>query len=106
MDIDHIIQDNMLVVIVFTMPNCGWCDDLKSVLRLLTDDLPDLVVREVNYGEFPDVVKMFDVSAFPTTKFFREGKEIGSIKGFGGEGFFVRKIKEFAAMSKSTSCES
>lgn len=81
-----------LVVIDFYRDDCRFCDLLAPVLEDVAFQVPFATFAKVNCSHVDGVSDEFDVHAFPTTKLFKDGREVDSIVGFAPAEVLVERI--------------
>ncbi|CAH1788364.1 unnamed protein product [Owenia fusiformis] len=80
---DDAIENNQFVLVEFYAPWCGHCKTLEpeyaaaaSILKTMgqDEDTPNVVLAKVDATAEPELAQRFDVSGYPTLKWFKDGQ--------------------------------
>ncbi|MDR3550384.1 MAG: thioredoxin family protein [Candidatus Babeliales bacterium] len=70
------------VVIDFYAPfNCGPCNALAPVINALATEYPHITFIKLNGGKFGNVMSQYNVSAYPTLVFLKDGVRMEVVRG-------------------------
>lgn len=76
-----IIQGSGLTVVDFYAVWCGPCKAIAPVLDQFASQLPNVTFIKVDVDQSGDIAREYQVSAMPTFKLFKNGKEVGELVG-------------------------
>jgi large subunit ribosomal protein L40e len=81
----HAEAGGKLVVVDFTATWCGPCQRIAPFFAQLAEKYPDCVFVKVDVDENEDVAQECGVSAMPTFKAFKDGKQVDELVGASNE---------------------
>lgn len=82
------------VVVGFSAPWCGFCRKIRPVMEKISGEM-DIPFYGINIDEDKELAERYNVETIPDIFFFRDGKPLGSIIGYGNVGY--KELKEFFA---------
>lgn len=82
------------VIVGFSAPWCGFCRKIRPVMEKLSGEM-DIPFYGINIDEDKELAERYNVETIPDIFFFRDGKPLGSIIGYGNVGY--KELKEFFA---------
>ena len=82
------------VVVGFSAPWCGFCRKIRPVMEKISGEM-DIPFYGINIDEDKGLAERYNVETIPDIFFFRDGKPLGSIIGYGNVGY--KELKEFFA---------
>lgn len=74
------------VIIGVSAPWCGYCRRLRPILEKISEEI-DVPIYGLNFDEDQAVAEKYEVDTIPTLLFFRDGKPVDSIVGYGNVGY-------------------
>ena len=77
----ELIQKDVVVAEFFS-DNCLPCQLMAKVLEAVSLDMPFISILKVNSSKYAALGRSFQVAAFPTILFFRDGTEVHLHIGF------------------------
>lgn len=77
----ELIQESVVVAEFFS-DNCLPCQLMAKVLEDVSLDMPFISVLKVNSSKYAALGRSFQVAAFPTILFFKDGAEVRRHIGF------------------------
>ncbi len=77
----ELIRENVVVAEFFS-DNCLPCQLMAKVLEDVSLDMPFIGILKVNSSKYPALGRSFQVAAFPTILFFKDGAEVRRHIGF------------------------
>ncbi len=95
--IDELIKGGD-VILGFSAPWCGYCRRLRPMVEKLSDEI-NTPVYGLNVDVDEEIAKRYGVETIPTLIYFKDGKPVNRIIGYGTVGYedlkaFVEKAKE------------
>ncbi len=83
------------VIVGFTAPWCGYCRRLHPIVEKISGEI-QIPIYSVNCDEDKEITARYEVDTIPNLIFFRDGKPVDSIIGFGNVGYpelmeFIKK---------------
>lgn len=79
---NHTVMNNKVVVVDFYADWCGPCRMLSPVLEQLSDEYgDDVTIAKVNVDTNPKSARQHQVMSIPTLKFYKDGNEMGTLRG-------------------------
>jgi thiol-disulfide isomerase/thioredoxin len=102
---DLLSTSEELVILYFTGPGCPNCDFFASRLPHLLTALEDapLVLAKVDAYAEPGLATQFGVFGIPCFVLYRQGRQLGRMREFRGDRFWLDVVREYA--SKPASAE-
>lgn len=83
-----------LTVADFYSKSCGPCKMLAFVLRDVDKIHPDVNILEIDFDECRDLTARYGVEGYPTLILFKNGEEVGRMKGLQQKPAIIRLIEE------------
>ncbi len=85
------------MIVGFSAPWCGYCRRLRPMVEKLSEEI-DIPVYGIDCDEDEELAKRYDVETIPDLIYFKNGKPVDSIIGYGNVGYpelmaFVEKNK-------------
>ncbi len=96
--VDQVLSTNEYAVIDFWAEWCGPCRMLAPVIDELAKDNEDMLIGKLNITENPESPKKYDITGIPCLVVFKDGTEIGRIKGLMPKAVLQKKINELKAL--------
>lgn len=87
------------VIIGVSAPWCGYCRRLRPILEKISEEI-DVPIYGLNFDEDQAVAEKYEVDTIPTLLFFRDGKPVDSIVGYGNVGY--SELMEFVNKNNVT----
>lgn len=83
------------VIVGFSAPWCGYCRRLRPIMEKVSEEV-QVPIYGVNCDEDKELASRYEVDTIPNLIFFRDGKLVDSIIGFGNVGYpelmeFIKK---------------
>ncbi|SCV99644.1 LAFE_0A07734g1_1 [Lachancea fermentati] len=75
------IKADKLVVVDFFATWCGPCKMIAPMLEKFAAEYSQADFYKIDVDEVPDVAQSQEVSAMPTIKFYKSGKEVAKVVG-------------------------
>mmetsp|Transcript_4533 Transcript_4533/g.11264 ORF Transcript_4533/g.11264 Transcript_4533/m.11264 type:complete len:248 (-) Transcript_4533:265-1008(-) len=75
------VRSKQLVVVDFYATWCGPCKQIAPKFAAMAEALPHVKFVKVDVDQAKDVSQQYQVTAMPTFKMLRGGKEVGSMQG-------------------------
>lgn len=98
---EEVLKSDIPVIVDFSTDGCGPCEMISPVLAEIQEEREGkwkLVNLNVTYEELVEdsneVIKEYDVMAFPTLLVFKNGKEMGTLIGIYDKEDIEEKIEE------------
>ena len=92
---EKVLKNKLPVMVDFYAQWCGPCKLAGPVVDKLAETYKDkLVVGKVDVDANKTIPAKYGVMSIPTVIFFKDGKEVERMSGFGGEEGFLRLIKK------------
>lgn len=79
---EEVLKSDRIVLVDFYATWCKPCQKLAPVLSRLSNTEFDLKVVKVSGPDQNDLKNEYDVTAYPTMIFFKDGKEVKRLRGF------------------------
>ncbi len=80
---DEIILNGKPVVIEFYSPTCVHCKRMEPALNEISDEQgDDCIIAKCDVTAAPDLAERFDITAVPTTLFFKDANVLDKLVGF------------------------
>lgn len=79
-ELRELVNSGKKVVMKFMAPWCGKCEQIQPFVEDLAEDYDDITFVQVNgtLPEMEEVKKEYNVQAYPSFHFFKDGKEVGN----------------------------
>lgn len=92
---EKVLKNKLPVMVDFFAEWCGPCKLAGPVIDKLADEYKDkLVIGKMDVDANQQVTGKLGVMSIPTIIFFKDGKEVERMSGFGGEEGYLRLIKK------------
>lgn len=85
------------VIMEFSAPWCGYCRRLHPMVERIEGEI-DFPIYEINCDDDEEIVKKYEVETIPNLIFFKDGKPVDSIIGYGNVGY--PELKAFVEKNK------
>ncbi len=85
------------MIVGFSAPWCGYCRRLRPMIEKLSDEI-DIPVYGINIDEDEELAQRYEVETIPDLIYFKEGKPVDSIIGYGNVGY--PELKAFVEKNK------
>ena len=83
---DEVIKNNMPTLVLFWADWCKPCINFTPVAEQIAEKYKGkIAVVSINADNNRKIMKKFNIQTIPTTIFFRDGKQIGSVTGYKSE---------------------
>lgn len=93
---DEILDSSKPVIIEAYTSWCGPCKNMAVVIKELNQQFGDLYqFAKLNAEKEKSLAKSLGITAYPTVIFFKEGVEVGRVKGYINKEAFIAKIEQF-----------
>jgi thiol-disulfide isomerase/thioredoxin len=92
--VDKVIQDDNLVVVWFSVPNCPPCKMIEPFMEEASEIFERVRFYRLDVEKFPDAADNFEVTNVPTLVFFKKGKEIRRLDAITGKKEVFDAIRE------------
>ena len=90
-----VLKNKLPVMVDFYADWCGPCKLAAPVVEKLAETYKDkLVIGKVDVDANQGSAGKYGVMSIPTVIFFKDGKEVERMSGFGGEAGYLRLIKK------------
>ena len=90
-----VLKNKLPVMVDFYADWCGPCKLAGPVIDKLAETYKDkLVIGKVDVDANQGSAGKYGVMSIPTVIFFKDGKEVERMSGFGGEAGYLRLIKK------------
>lgn len=90
----EVINHKSSVVVDFWAPWCGPCKSISPVVEKLSSEFKQIKFAKVNVDDNSELAQEYGVMSIPCLIFFKNGKEIERVVGFGGEGSLRDKVAQ------------
>lgn len=85
-----------LVLADFFSSTCGPCKMLSFVLKDVEHAWGEsAVILKVNFDQYKDLVREYEVTGYPTLILFQEGCEVGRMQGLQQKTAIIKMIQEY-----------
>lgn len=78
---DDVVKDNVLVAVDFTASWCPPCRMIGPKFEAMQADFPSIKFIKIDVDDNSETAEAFKVSAMPTFKFIKNGKEVDELVG-------------------------
>ena len=85
------------MIVGFSAPWCGYCRRLCPMIEKLSDEI-DIPVYGINIDEDEELAQRYEVETIPDLIYFKDGKPVDSIIGYGNVGY--PELKAFVEKNK------
>ena len=85
------------MIVGFSAPWCGYCRRLRPMIEKLSDEI-DIPVYGINIDEDEELAQRYEVETIPDLIYFKDGKPVDSIIGYGNVGY--PELKAFVEKNK------
>ena len=82
------------VVIDFSASWCGPCRRLEPALKDLAKEFGNVIFVKVDVDRFSSISNRYNIRSIPCMIFFRDGKKIDTVTGFGGKGALRTRLQK------------
>ena len=82
------------VIVGFSAPWCGYCRKIRPVMEKLSEEM-DIPFYGRNCDDDQELARRYKVETIPNIFYFRDGKPIDNIIGYGTVGY--KELKDFFA---------
>jgi len=89
------VRSKQLVVVDFHATWCGPCQQIAPKYEAMAKALPHVKFVKVDVDQAKDLSQQYQVSAMPTFKMLRGGKEVGTMQG-ADDGALREKVEGLA----------
>ncbi|PIP52299.1 thioredoxin [Candidatus Beckwithbacteria bacterium CG23_combo_of_CG06-09_8_20_14_all_47_9] len=90
-----VLKNKLPVMVDFFAEWCGPCKLAGPVVDKLAEEYKDkLVIGKIDVDANQATAGKFGVMSIPTVIFFKDGKEVERMSGFGGEEGYLKLIKK------------
>ena len=86
-----------VMIVGFSAPWCGYCRRLRPMIEKLSDEI-DIPVYGINIDEDEELAQRYEVETIPDLIYFKDGKPVDSIIGYGNVGY--PELKAFVEKNK------
>ena len=92
---EKVLKNKLQVMVDFYADWCGPCKLAAPVIEKLSETYKDkLVIGKLDVDANQTTSGKYGVMSIPTVIFFKDGKEVERMSGFGGEAGYLRLIKK------------
>lgn len=85
-----------LVLADFFSATCGPCKMLSFVLKEVEQTWGDqAVILKVDFDQYQDLTREYEVTGYPTLILFHEGREVGRMNGLQQKPAIIKMIQEY-----------
>jgi thioredoxin len=74
---------------------CGPCKKMKPIFEVLSAQYPGVKFTQLDSDQAKEIAQRFNVTGLPTFLFFKDGKLVGTQKGYMDSEGMKGKIKEY-----------
>lgn len=93
---EDIINSSKPVILEAYTSWCGPCKHMAVLMKELNQQFGDVYqFAKMNAEKEKSLTKTLGISAYPTVIFFKDGEEVGRVKGYINKEAFIAKIKQF-----------
>ena len=93
---EEVLDTELLVLVDFWAPRCGYCIKLLPVLEEINSDYSDkLKIVKVNVDENKNISQEFKIMSLPTMLIIKEGEVLEEIIGFLPKEIIISKITQY-----------
>ncbi len=83
------------VIMLFSAPWCGYCRRIRPIVEKISEEI-SVPIYDINCDEDQELAARYEVDTIPNLIFFRGGKPVDSIIGYGNVGYpelmeFIKK---------------
>ena len=96
--INEVLNSSEITVIDFWAEWCGPCKMLGPVIDELAKENKDMVIGKVDVSANPITSAKYEITSIPCVIVFRNGEELGRIKGAIPKASILKKINELRAL--------
>lgn len=96
--INGILATNEYTLIDFWAEWCGPCKMLAPLIDELANDNTDILIGKLDVSDNPRSSANYEITGIPCLVVFKNGTEVGRIKGLMPKAAMQKKINEFKAL--------